>query len=207
MVAGYYICSITYIGKVMPYSKAHKARSRERILQQAASLFPRLGYEAVSIDMLMAAAGLTRGAFYAHFADKSEVYAESIRYASLNNPFAEKKVKADALNEWFESTVGKYLSREHIDEAPLPCPLAFLVTDINRREEGVRDTYTRVYKKLNRVIEHRVKEQDAARETIMALTAMMIGGVAVARALSDERTTDKLLEACLATARDMLNID
>lgn len=40
------------------------------------------------------------------------------------------------------------------------------------------------------------------REKLMAVTAMMIGGVAVAHALDDETTSDALLTACKVIGTD-----
>ena len=51
-----------------------KAETRSRILQNAARLFRRYGYEGIGIDEIMAAAGLTRGGFYAHFRSKQELF-------------------------------------------------------------------------------------------------------------------------------------
>ncbi len=180
----------------MPYTKEHKDRSRERILQSAARLFPRFGYDAVSIDQLMQDAGLTRGAFYAHFGNKAEVYAEAIIYTALNSAFH----LAEDDDDWLMKSVDAYLSREHIDDRDFPCPLAFLVTDVNRRDDAIRSTYTRVYKSLNRLLGKGTKDMDS----VMAATAMMIGGVAVARALNDRRTSDKLLATCRETVKGLL---
>lgn len=191
----------------MPYTKEHKAESRERILLSAAALFPRLGFDAVSIDMLMAEAGLTRGAFYAHFGNKAEVYAESIVYASRKSPFVADGARDENDEKWFERTIAMYLSREHMDESPTPCPLAFLVTDINHREESVREAYTRVFKNLNAIIRQRLKQKHCGRNAVMAATAMMVGGVAVAQALDDRRTADKVLTACRDATKTLLNFD
>lgn len=184
----------------MPYTKEHKERSRERILQSAARLFPRFGYDEISIDQLMQDAGLTRGAFYAHFGNKAEVYAEAIVYTALNNVF----VLGREDDDWLGKSIDSYLSREHIDDRDFPCPLAFLVTDVNRCDDAIRDTYTRVYKNLNRLLgkEAKIKEKD----TVLAATAMMIGGVAVARALSDQRTADRLLQVCRKTVKEMMRL-
>ncbi len=51
----------------MPWDKKRKIESREKVLAAAAELFSYYGYEEVSIDQVMKAAGLTRGAFYSHF--------------------------------------------------------------------------------------------------------------------------------------------
>jgi hypothetical protein len=47
----------------MPPSPSHIARVRAEILQNAARLFRLRGYAGTSIDDVMLAAGLTRGAF------------------------------------------------------------------------------------------------------------------------------------------------
>ena len=58
----------------MPYTQEHKAETRARIVRSALGLFVRHGFEPVSIDAIMAEAGLTRGGFYNHFATKEELY-------------------------------------------------------------------------------------------------------------------------------------
>jgi len=192
----------------MPYSKEHKEQSRERIVESASQLFSRKGYDSVSIDDLMKEAGLTRGAFYNHFKNKNEVYAEAIIYAALKSPFTREKTLAIPTDSWFDNTIGRYLSREHLEQEPSPCPLAFLVTDIVKRESSVRSTYTRVYKNLIRLLKGRFRQNNIehSNETIMAVTAMMIGGVALARALDDKKVADKLMASCRQSAREMLNI-
>ena len=189
----------------MPYSQEHKQRSRDKILQSASELFPRQGFDAVSIDQVMENAGMTRGAFYNHFNNKSELYAESMLYASLRNPFATEKNSAASDSVWFERTVANYLSREHIEDVASPCPLAFLVNDVNQRDYEVREVYTRIYKNLMRTMRERLTQTDS--DNLMAASAMMIGGVAIARALNDERYADKLLGVCNETVREMMGVE
>jgi AcrR family transcriptional regulator len=50
------------------------AATIRRILDTARELFATQGYEAVSIDMIAAAAGLTKGACYHHFASKQDLF-------------------------------------------------------------------------------------------------------------------------------------
>ena len=60
----------------MPQSPARKARTRAEIVEHAARLFRLRGYAGTNIDDIMLAAGLTRGAFYAHFTSKDDLFAE-----------------------------------------------------------------------------------------------------------------------------------
>src|SRR5260221_12490820 len=54
----------------MPYRPEHRERTRMRIVRSAMILFNRHGFESVSIDDVMAHAGLTRGGFYPPFETK-----------------------------------------------------------------------------------------------------------------------------------------
>ena len=59
--------------KVMRYPAKQTAVKHERIVKEASRLFRERGFEKVSVDEVMKAAGLTHGAFYAHFSSKEEL--------------------------------------------------------------------------------------------------------------------------------------
>ena len=183
----------------MPYSTEHKQRSREKILASAIRLFSNKGYDRVTIDQLMTDAGLTRGAFYTHFDSKSELYAEAVLAAATRSPIANGTCPGEAAASWIRQTASLYLSREHLEQEDFPCPLAFLATDVANREPAVRNTYTKVYAGLVRVLQsHMPAEPSNAKRSELpwAMAALMIGGVAVCRALNDEATIDRVLLAC-----------
>ena len=52
--------------------------TRQKILRSARRLFNRHGFDAMSIDGVMADAGLTRGSFYSYFESKGDLYAEAV---------------------------------------------------------------------------------------------------------------------------------
>ena len=60
----------------MPYPAGHRDKVRKKIVESARRLFNRNGFENVSVDSIMAHAGLTRGGFYSYFRSKSDLYAE-----------------------------------------------------------------------------------------------------------------------------------
>jgi len=189
----------------VPYSKEHKQKTRQRILDSAGHLFPRKGYEAVSIDDLMQHAGLTRGAFYHHFKDKADVYAEAIVGAALKSPLATTQPEDDP-QAWLATIVDAYLSREHIDNTPIPCPLAFLATDIGNRHSNARKAYTRVYEGLVNTLASQLKDDESEKpdDIALAVSALMIGGVVIGRALDKPGTADELLDSCRRTAKQLL---
>jgi AcrR family transcriptional regulator len=53
-----------------------KERTREALLDAAAAVFAKRGFQAASLDEIAETAGYTRGAIYKHFADKAELLHE-----------------------------------------------------------------------------------------------------------------------------------
>ena len=62
----------------MPEPTTHKARTRGRILDEAAKAMREHGHEGIGVANLMKRAGLTHGGFYAHFKDRDDLVAAAI---------------------------------------------------------------------------------------------------------------------------------
>ena len=58
----------------MRYPARETAAKHERIVKKASRLFRERGFENVTVDEVMKTAGLTHGAFYAHFGSKEELH-------------------------------------------------------------------------------------------------------------------------------------
>ncbi len=195
----------------MPYSKKHKVNSRKRILNSAITLFSTKGFDQVSIDDLMTHAGLTRGAFYSHFESKQAVYSKAIIAGAKKSRIAHKKPNNLSDEEWAKNLLCGYLSEDHLEQKFSPCPLAFLVTDIANNEDEVRTTYTRMYEMLNKTIQSQLsnnpEQATPSEQEILATTAMMIGGVAIGRALNDNGMMKELLSSCRDEALNLLKLN
>ena len=189
----------------MPYSKQHKSKSREHILASAITLFSRQGYDNVTLDAVMAHAGLTRGAFYNHFESKQELYAEAMIAAVLKSPMAQDAPQGDDAIEHLMRLMKGYLSRNHVHKSDTPCPMAFMVTDVANNEPEVRKTYTQIFKgfskRLGTLMDN--DDRDLSQHT-HALAALLIGGVAVCRAFNDQKLVDEVLIACRGLAAQMI---
>ena len=181
----------------MPWPKEQKQRSRERILKSAFSLFAARGYDNVTIADVMREAQMTHGAFYSHFNSKQELYAEAITNGARESGAAKLAAVNEMGDAGLEQLLKVYLSESHAHDAETPCPLAFLTTDVANREEEVRGAYTRVFKRLVRLINRGLPDaSEASRDQALAIAALMVGGVAIARALDDRDTSSALLRAC-----------
>src|SRR5258708_21316423 len=66
--------------KKMRYPAKETAAKHELIVKEASRLFRERGFENVTVSEIMKAAGLTHGAFYAHFDSKEELQAAAVVY-------------------------------------------------------------------------------------------------------------------------------
>lgn len=175
----------------MPWNQSHKEKTREKILAAAGDLFSEFGYDDVGIDKIMEAAGLTRGAFYSHFKSKSELYGESIitaaKLAYTNYGCVE------GAENILKRVAGRYLGQMDAMSDGQKCPLAALITDVSQRDDTVRDVYTRVFKGFVKRLQD---IPGMTSEKAMQNAVLMIGGVAIGRALSDENLKDELMRVC-----------
>lgn len=181
----------------MPWSETHKSRTRERILQAAATLFTQQGFDGISIDAVMEHAGLTRGAFYAHFASKAELYTQAIRFAARQGA-AQLNASGNAIGR-----IERYLSEEHLRGGDFHCPLACLVSDVAQQDEQVRATYTRLFEGFIDYFSSAAAPGNPARRQALQQAVTMIGGMAIARTLSDEKLANELLDACRELAASL----
>ncbi|WP_087023989.1 TetR/AcrR family transcriptional regulator [Thaumasiovibrio subtropicus] len=181
----------------MAWPSAQKERSRLQILQSAGELFTAKGFDSVSIADVMTHAGMTHGAFYAHFKSKKALYVEALPFAaqrSFSNHQRDEQRTQQAL--------ASYLSEAHVEGRSPACPLAFLVTDVAAKEPDVKQAYTAAFKGFLKAIEHGDTSIDSQHSLV--LSAMMIGGVAVARSLSDPELKAAMLAACLQHGEQLL---
>lgn len=191
----------------MPYSAEHKERSKNKLLASAFTLFAHQGYDAITIDTVTQHAGLTRGAFYNHFASKQELYREAMVWAAKNSKINQQLEQLPADNDILVTLIEGYLSKAHLSDNQ-PCPLGFLVTDMVNQEPEVRATYTHIFDGITQRITELIKQDKRRRRPLpeaQAVAALLIGGVAVSRALDDEKLTDQVMNACRELAIDTAN--
>src|SRR5260370_42640190 len=68
----------------MRYEKGHKDATRQRIIDVASRQFREQGVAAVGLAGIMSDAGLTNGAFYAHFDSKEDLVRQVLSNAQRN---------------------------------------------------------------------------------------------------------------------------
>jgi AcrR family transcriptional regulator len=185
----------------MPYSPEHKRDTREKILESARRLFNRKGYAGVSIEEIMSDAGLTHGGFYRHFDGKDELYAAAVRQFLCNETPAawqrRREPDATAIPPRALRLVDAYFSREHFDDREGCCPLIGMASDVQRGGAAVKAAYQEVVEQLVEVFENHLNEPQA-RECALALVALCVGGMVLAKNVGDRDLADDFRRAAHA---------
>ncbi|MBC8137490.1 MAG: TetR/AcrR family transcriptional regulator [Fibrella sp.] len=178
----------------MRYKPEHKEETRRRIVASAAKEFRTHGFESVGIANLMGALNLTHGGFYAHFADKEGLVAESVTLALKENlAVMLPGLKSGGL----PALITYYLSEEHRDQPFSGCPLPALAAEIARRPPASRDAFTEELSEVfDAVALHMLGDTDEQRRaSVCFLFASMAGAVSMARAVSDDGLSKTILES------------
>jgi AcrR family transcriptional regulator len=191
----------------MPYPAGHRAAVRKNIIGSARRLFNQHGFESVSLNQIMAGAGLTHGGFYSYFKCKSDLYAEVLGCFFTDPQWKNcwKGVHVDlSSTDVGPQVVRAYLSRQHFEDVENSCPMVALPTDVARSGESARRAFETVFKAMVSVLERSLIQNGRRRRTTaQSIAALAIGGMVVARTMVDRRLADQLRAACMTVALDL----
>ena len=192
----------------MPLSKSHKDATRAKILAAAAALFRQRGFEGVGIDDIMAAAGLTRGGFYAHFKSKADLFAKVLAMEpAFTRMLAERqgRTRQDALDGALD-VVATYLDPDHINYVTTTCPMVSMARDVDHAGAEGRAALTKVVTDLTALLKNGMADTNADKLDARALSvlALCVGGATIARTAANKQFAAKVLNACEAEAQKLL---
>jgi TetR/AcrR family transcriptional repressor of nem operon len=184
----------------MRYEKGHKNATRERIIDTASKQFRESGVAAVGIAGIMSGAGLTNGAFYAHFSSK-----EDLVEAVLTNALRRREERlraASEADEGLEAVIRDYLNPSHRDRPSGGCPTAALVAEVARHPKATRDAFTERVSTFIELITTQIRKgsEEERRRRAIAIYGMMVGTLQIARAVNDRKLSDEILESGVGAA-------
>ena len=182
-------------------------QTRERILSAAESLILKKGYSGMSIDDLLTATGLTKGAFFHHFKNKAEL-AQAVleRYAANDMAlFEEFSERADRLSDdpLERALIFLRLFDEYLDglRAPFPgCIFASYTHERHHFGPGVHDFIARSLDEWCALYEEKLQALIDARQPRVPVTARALaelvattieGGFMMANAKNDAGWTQR----------------
>ncbi|AYH46765.1 TetR family transcriptional regulator [Dickeya fangzhongdai] len=176
-------------------SKQQMERNREEIIQVSSQLFRERGLNGVSVNDLMAAAGLTHGGFYGHFASKDELAAIASRKALEDSSTRWQALSQQPDQRNLRTLVENYLSSAHRDGVKDGCAISALASDVARESEDkpVREVYLNGVKamlgrleSLSETEDHEQRRQQALTQVVLLAGALMLSRATAGDPLSDE---------------------
>jgi AcrR family transcriptional regulator len=179
---------------------ATKMASHERIVKAAARAIRRSGYDGTGVADIMKEAGLTHGAFYAHFESREAMLAEAADLAGAESNAVAAGVIANVPPEQsLRALMAVYLSKAHLENIDTGCPISALGSEMPRQSPEVRHAATRRIKEMIDLVERQLPDsvQASARERALLTVSTMIGTLILARAVDDPALSDALCSATL----------
>jgi TetR/AcrR family transcriptional repressor of nem operon len=192
---------------VARYGKEHKQVTRRRIIDTAGRRFKRDGIDGSGIATLMSDAGLTNGAFYAHFASKEDLVATALaeQLSGQRESFSDLPPGRAGVEQY----VREYLSVQHRDNPDDGCPSAALLDEIGRCTDATKQAYTDGVLAMIDDVAARLAPDDpqSARVKTLSVFAMMIGTLQLSRALAHRHLADAVLEQGIHNALALLGTE
>jgi len=178
------------------------AATRAAILRSARNLFDLHGFHAVSIDDVMAGAGLTRGGFYKHFATKGELFAEAVKQA-IANYNSHQRAHAGH-DDTGAHILSGYLSPKHARNIDI-CPMFILPSDAADAGEDVKEAFQVVLEMMIAGLSHDKNGRPLPRKRALAIATLCMGGMVLAQSVEDPGLADELRAAALDAAQQLRN--
>ena len=170
----------------MRYPASQTAKKHERILKEAARLFRERGFDGAGVAEIMKAAGLTHGAFYAHFASKQELEKAAVAYGQ--NASAGRARSHGATKKGRKAYADRYLSARHRDNPGDGCTMAALAQEVARSAPELKAAFERGFEEI-------LSAAGGDRKEAIFQAAALLGGVVLARAVQDLPLSDEILQS------------
>ena len=187
----------------MRYEPDYKAKTRQKVLAEAAKTMRAEGVQGMGVAAVMAKAGLTHGAFYAHFESKDDLISETIKEMALAARGRFDTVTAElGPEDALRAYVTFYLSPRHRDNSETSCPLPWLAGEIPRLGAPSRKRYGASVAGLAELVASRLRAMDHAdaEGAASSVVAELVGALALSRAVGEKAQSD----AILARSRDSI---
>jgi TetR/AcrR family transcriptional regulator, transcriptional repressor for nem operon len=190
----------------MRKSKQEAAATRERIVATAAAEFRRNGIGATGLSDLMAAAGLTHGGFYRHFASKNQLTAEACAEAvqSVAEMF-EGALSRPGKGNGLQAVAARYLSARHRGAPANGCPFAALGSELARADTATRAAATEGLLGIVDILAsgYAGMRPDAAKRRAFVALSTMVGALTLARLVTEPQLSEQLLRDAARQVTDL----
>lgn len=189
----------------MKVTKEKSAENRAALVETASRLFRERGIDGVGVAEISKAAGLTHGALYGQFPSKQALVAEALAHgievghARMTAP---RPHGAPTLSDQLDL----YLTPRHRDNLAGGCAMAASASEIARQDEAVSARFAEGFEQMVGMVQAALETATPTKDAgarALTITAAMIGGLAMARAVAKSRPD--LSEEIITAVRGVLS--
>ncbi|WP_266160470.1 TetR/AcrR family transcriptional regulator [Dyella silvatica] len=180
----------------MAHRAGQKEQGRAKILHSAARGFRSRGFGGLGVDGLAKDAAVTSGAFYAHFKSKADAFREVVIAGLDDLKRGIEQTREQLGNRWREGFIHFYMGDRRTCDLADSCALQSLSAEVARADDELKQAYE---VELQAIIDAMAAglegKPKARREEAIALLALLVGGVTLARAVQDPATSNDIAAA------------
>lgn len=178
----------------MTHRSGQKEESRARLLASAGRGFRSRGYGGLGIDGLAREAGVTSGAFYAHFSSKAAAFREAVVAGMEDLRAGIERMRGMLGAKWRQGFVDFYLTDRRTCDLTESCALQSLTGEVARAGDDAREAYEAELRKvIDAAAAGMIADSEADRRAqATVLLALLSGGVSLARAVKDPAFSEEI---------------
>lgn len=179
-----------------------KEQTRQKVLEAAGRGFRKHGYAGIGVDGLAKAAGVTSGAFYAHFGSKDGAF-EQVVAAGLDEVIeGVPRFQTDHGAQWVHAFAQYYLGKPHRQDVECGCAMSALTSEVTRSGPALKTLFE---KKMSTIADLAARglaggSQEQRRARAWAMLAVLIGGLNLARAMHGTKAAQEISAAIISAA-------
>ncbi len=175
---------------------AQKLESKNRLLRVASRALRKFGASKLSINEITAQAGLTHGAFYAHFKNKKDLLRQAFHAAFDHRDTWLASASAPTPDKRKAQLIASYLTPEHRDHPENGCAFAACGLDVARGEPEAKQAFEDELKISLARVEDLLATSKSGSEKAQALNLIStcVGAMVLSRAVDDPHFSQIILE-------------
>lgn len=179
--------------------KLQKIESRERILNVASRLFKKNGFTATGIDQIMEEAGLTAGAFYAHFKSKTDLLEQSVEHSfKFSRNLMMKDTEHMSGEEKIRTIMNRYISTLHRDLPEKGCMIPALASEIYRGSDKASEMIGKFLNKWAQLMMIHIEGDFTPAEKkqkALNIISQAVGAILLSRMVKNTELSDEIINS------------
>jgi len=177
----------------MRYKPDQKKETHQKIIDAAGRSFRKNGFSGIGVDGLAKEAGVTSGAFYKHFPSKKAAFESTVVEGLKEVQQAILAMQQTDGKEWWKTLAEFYVTEKRTCDAKNSCGLQSLTSEVSRSDDDLKAVYEQELLKIASIATQGV--DDAISSETWAKLALLIGGITMARAVSDPELSEQIGQA------------